>query len=594
MRKTFLVIILAVTASAQSISGILEKNTELVTDLSPWEITADLTVPAGITLTIQAGCILEFTPAAHLYIEAGGCLKAEGTAEHRIQMNSRNSSEHWRGIRFIDSLEENQLSFIDMMNGDASQYCILVDHSRLHLKHCTWNPTNKTIVELSHPSAVIESCVFPATTEVEVIHGTNLEKEEYLILRGNTFNSTTGYNDIIDFTGCSRPGPIFQVYDNLFLGGGDDGLDLDHTDAFIEGNIFMNFHKGHTGSSTSNAIATGVDQGISSNITVVRNLFFNNDHGILLKENCYLRAENNTFVNNRYANVNFSEWPDRNVDPGKGALFDSNIFWKYEKAFENITSQPGKQDPSIIVNRCIITQEMHHLGVDNLDIDPQFVDPEGDFHLQPGSPAIGRGENGLDIGAYVPAGVSLSGEPDETTSSDSALISIAGPGMTDYQYVLNDPNGVWSQVFSVDMQPQIELLNLKRNESYELYARGKNDAGLWQLNPPFAKTKTWTVVAGSKIDFSHEQNMPFGSDLLIFPNPFNGQSKLTFSTVRPVFVTAELIDILGRHVQTLFAQKFDTGVHQFSVNGASIPAGIYHVLLVGDHVSITKRIVLIR
>jgi hypothetical protein len=198
------------------------------------------------------------------------------------------------------------------------------------------------------------------------------------------------------------------------------------------------------------------------------------------------------------------------------------------------------------------------------------------------------------MGAYVTAGVSLSGAPNGTTSSDSAFISVAGPGITEYQYVLNEPNGTWSQACYVELQPRIELFNLKRNESYELYARGKNDAGVWQSNPPYAKSATWTVTGGSKIDFHDEHSMPFGSDLLIFPNPFNEQSKLTFSTAKPVFATAELFDILGRQVRTLFAQNFDAGVHQFNIDGASLPAGIYHVLLVGDYISITKRIVLIR
>ena len=37
----------------------------------------------------------------------------------------------------------------------------------------------------------------------------------FVIIEGNTFGSTTGLNDIIDFTGAARPGPILQILNNV-------------------------------------------------------------------------------------------------------------------------------------------------------------------------------------------------------------------------------------------------------------------------------------------------------------------------------------------------------------------------------------------
>ena len=54
---------------------------------------------------------------------------------------------------------------------------------------------------------------------------------------------TRGLNLTIDFTGGNRPGPILQFINNVFDGASDDCLDLDSTDAWIEGNIFMHVHR---------------------------------------------------------------------------------------------------------------------------------------------------------------------------------------------------------------------------------------------------------------------------------------------------------------------------------------------------------------
>jgi hypothetical protein len=168
-----------------------------------------------------------------------------------------------------------------------------------------WNNTTKIILELEHPSLLVRDSEFPEVDGQEVIHGAALRDAEYLILDGNTFGRPSGYNDVIDFSDCRRPGPMFEAYGNVFTGGGDDALDLDGCDAHIEGNVFMNFHKANGSSSTSNALATGVFNGYSPTIVVTRNVFVNNDHAVLLKEDVFMRADNNVFVNCVHGAINF-------------------------------------------------------------------------------------------------------------------------------------------------------------------------------------------------------------------------------------------------------------------------------------------------
>src|SRR5262249_21892511 len=56
-------------------------------------------------------------------------------------------------------------------------------------------------------------------------------------------------------------------------GSSDDELDLDGTDAWIEGNIFLHSHKNGSPDSSS-AVSGGDDSGHTSQITIIGNLFY--------------------------------------------------------------------------------------------------------------------------------------------------------------------------------------------------------------------------------------------------------------------------------------------------------------------------------
>jgi hypothetical protein len=594
IKTTIMLMTLFSLAVSQTLSGRLNKDTLLDAASSPWQITGDVTVPDGVVLTIEAGCVLHFAQGTHLYVENTGRLSAEGTPDSRILMTAMpNTTEHWSGLRFTSTLSDNLLHNVDMLDGDNSNYIILIDQSRVTLDGCTWNSTTKTIIEVNHPSALIKNCIIPNVDHVEPIHGLYLENEEYLILRSNTFGMTTGYNDVIDFTDCKLPGPILQVYDNLFLGGGDDGLDLDGTDTYVEGNVFTNFHRKPDGEGTSNGIATGLRNGKTSNIIVVRNLFLNNDHGVLLKEDCFMQGANNTFVNNVEADINFSEWPVRTVAPGKGAALDGNIFWGAPLPFGNQIAQPGNPDPTIVVNRSIIAAAVHNLGYGNIEADPQFIDPNADFHLLPTSPAIGAGPNGLDIGAYVPPGASISGEPADTTMQNEAVLTVGGPGIVSYQYAVNDANADWSQERSIALQPTIELTGLETGSTYTIYVRGKNAAGVWQSGPAYTVSKTWFVRNPSSVN-SREGESSAVADLSVYPNPFNSSARISFTLPKESNITTQIYDVLGRLKTTVFSGAMNTGRQQLTLNAENLASGIYFIRLQGDSFKLEKRIFLVR
>src|SRR5205823_736502 len=112
--------------------------------------------------------------------------------------------------------------------------------------------------------------------------------------------------------------------------------------------------------------------------------------------------------------------------------------------------------------------------------------------LLPGSPAIGAGFGGLNLGALEPHGIAIAGEPDGVTISTSATLSV-GPGgtfdwgtttpqrwgWTAFKWKLDEGN--WSAEIPITNNspftnpPTITLSGLS-NGPHTVYVVGKNDA----------------------------------------------------------------------------------------------------------------------
>ncbi|MBC7187915.1 MAG: T9SS type A sorting domain-containing protein [Calditrichaeota bacterium] len=60
-----------------------------------------------------------------------------------------------------------------------------------------------------------------------------------------------------------------------------------------------------------------------------------------------------------------------------------------------------------------------------------------------------------------------------------------------------------------------------------------------------------------------------------FPNPFNPSTTIPFSLKRRCFVTLSLFDGLGREVATLVQGNLEPGRHTVTVDGSSLPSGVY-------------------
>jgi oligosaccharide 4-alpha-D-glucosyltransferase len=60
-----------------------------------------------------------------------------------------------------------------------------------------------------------------------------------------------------------------------------------------------------------------------------------------------------------------------------------------------------------------------------------------------------------------------------------------------------------------------------------------------------------------------------------YPNPFNGQTRVSFDLPRASLVKLDVFNMLGQRVATLADTSFPAGKHELSWNAAALPSGVY-------------------
>ena len=308
-------------------------------------------------------------------------------------------------------------------------------------------------------------------------------------------------------------------------GGDDDGFDLDGTDAWVEGNIFLHMHKNLNTPDSSSAVSGGkTPPSDVSQITILRNIMFDCDQAADAKETNFYTFYYNTIVHqNHSAGIDTDAaviaLADANTDQGLGAYFEGNILQDIEKFTRNVTTAV------VTFTNNIVPIPWTGLGGDNVITDPLFkhVPAVSEtfftnwaqaqimwdwFSLQAGSPAIGAGPNGEDLGAVALHGVNVFGAPTGTTTQTTATLIVGinrkggtipsggfplGSGYTHYKWRLD--SGAWSA--ETPIATAITLSGLV-DGPHRVDVVGKNDAGMYQDDPilgpdAVVTSKSWTV-----------------------------------------------------------------------------------------------------
>lgn len=347
------------------------------TTWGPGSIAIDrrVVVPHDGTLRIQPGTTVAFGRGAGLIVYGG--LRAIGTRTEPIRFTRRpGSSVRWGQIAVRGSTTGARIAHAEFEYAGAFPPVLDIQRSVVTIADARFANIACRIMEISDSSLHLRHSTFESVGEHEVIHGRRIPEQGHMIVASNVFHPNTGYRDIIDFSLCARPGPVPHFIGNHFPGGGDDGLDLDYCDAYVEGNTFANFNlRGH------DKWANAISLGRNSRVLVTNNVFAFNDHAILTKDASHLTAVHNTFYRSTIAAISFNE--PRHA--GGGATIDRCIFAGNAATFKYREDARG-----FTLARSIVPPQDAGLGPDNVSEEPPFLDaPGGDYRLTLGTVARG-------------------------------------------------------------------------------------------------------------------------------------------------------------------------------------------------------------
>lgn len=517
------------------VSGLISVDTTWPLTNSPIVICGAVTIGDGATLTIEPGVRLLFDTDIGLTVADGGRLLAEGTAEAPIQFTHKTGDAHWDNITIQGSVgsPESRIAHAHFAGNAAStsKPCIAVDAGTVDLAYLTFANTDAPYIHVDGASFVIRNCVFPAATQgFEPVHGTQgVRSDGHGILLRNFFGSPVGYNDVVDFTGGNRPSPIVHFINNVIEGSQDDGFDIDGTDAWMEGNIFLHVHRNNGTPDSSAAVSGGSDSTRTSHITILRNCFFDCDNAATAKQGNFYVMGNNTIVHTTRVGgidggsgvINVRDTTPSPTTFAKGYYFEGNVVVDAEQVVRNYD---GSATSVTLLNN-FIPEAWNGPGSGNRLTDPmltriptlaqtRFATWEEAqaikdwFTLTASSPSVGVGPNGSDAGFGHKFGVTLRRVPSAPVNPRKADFSVGphwaspkapsdgwpvGAGYTHYRWRLD--GGGWSSETAIS---NLISLNALADGKHRLEVIGRLDSGLYQNDPRFyddgsITTVEWTV-----------------------------------------------------------------------------------------------------
>ncbi|MGB0384091.1 MAG: lamin tail domain-containing protein [Ardenticatenaceae bacterium] len=339
------------------------------------------------------------------------------------------------------------------------------------------------------------------------------------IIENNVFGLTASDSDIIDTIGDTLFDPIPQIRNNIVMGGQDEFID-GRGDYVVEGNFVMDVYD-PTGGGCKNSNVLSLE-GSDRRVSFTRNIFAGSQHLINNVNNSFSYFENNTIYSiendSNSASAAIILWLSGNCGGyarGLGSYLAGNIwndlpdqvFGEPDNNVVNLLEVRGDlvESASVFANADGVHGRSFEYDIGTA----QFVDPNnGDYNLQAGSPGIGTGPFGLDMGAMVPRGAQISGEPSGISNVDSATLTIGGPGIFSFIYKVND--GPWSAPITI--QDATDITAPQKQRSYDLqltgladgpntvYVRGADMGEVYQ--PSIVESKTWTVATSPNIRLS--------------------------------------------------------------------------------------------
>lgn len=373
------------------LEGTFSNNTVLSDMQDPYVACGDLIIAANTQLTLKEGVRLLMPEGSNIYVY--GTLTIQGSEASPVVIDSY--SGFWGGICLDRATGTSVMSHLVIENastgGDPELFkgAISAYFSHIRLEHVVIENVPGNPVFTQYSNTEVNNCRFHSLGSCDLI---NVKHSNLAVVENSVFmDSRMPDTDAIDFDDV-QSGMIRNNKIHNMIGENSDGIDIGEGTRNVE----------ITGNLITNCSDKGISIGQASSLKVHRNVIFNCNNGIAVKDfGSEATVSNNTLVNNV---IGISSY-EKNLGSGAGSVFALN------------TIIAGSEWSSIIERNGGLIQIDYSLsdtdilpGSGNLFGDPELRAPYAlDFELLDSSPCIDGGSpdsepdgdgSSADIGAY--------------------------------------------------------------------------------------------------------------------------------------------------------------------------------------------------
>ena len=567
--------LVGVALAETEVSG--EVSGEWSVEGSPFIVVDSTWVPEGDTLLLGAGAQVEFGEGQGLYVS--GILNATGDEEDSVYIRLSDGVEHWRGLRFYGR-NRTRWDYASIVIPDTA--FVLDPGCSLTMNNCLVDAGYHTFAGLDYYGP--RGCNFSFSHSM-------IRGGDFLLTSGGTLAAS---NSRFDFSGGDHDdepalagiGTGFRLTRCEVVGGLApwDGYSIVDSCRFLRppsGERIRVGIWGAIGQMLNTYIEGGAGISFSSGqvIPFVGNTViggFGGDYFSAQIADCDIRGPLDIGSNSGVISILNSVLSRRVLIRGAESLIIDSCFFVYDDRHPGFSHWGNGQDPHLTITRSVLNSRISIPGEVESVFDHNTIafDSSGRYAIsaRPSSftnniitNARGGGqlftsfENQLPGFQYncVWGFDSYSGPPDDpVTELDSTNI-------------VADPIIVWDGF----------IPNLSQ-ESLCIDA-GNPD---YVPDPDGTRSDIGVRAYDQRLSFSHSDYHPYPQQMNInaFPNPFNSNLSISYSSPVIAPVRIALIDETGRNILQTLHTPGPSGVGLAVLNATSLPSGTYFILIRTD------------